>query len=257
MMWRILLIMLLLAAPARASEMEVDLELVLAVDVSRSMDVDEQKLQREGYVEAFRHPDVIDAITAGLNGRIAVTYIEWAGSSLQKIVIPWTLIEGPAAAARFADNLSTAPIAYYHGTSISGSLLCAQPAFSANTFTSPRQVIDISGDGPNNIGVPVLGVRDRLVAAGITINGLPIMIKRASGFASIENLNVYYEDCVIGGPGAFIIAVRDIGKIAEAIRRKLVLEIAGRPATYSPAAAVERRIDCMIGERLRQRWMDP
>ncbi|CAN5140628.1 DUF1194 domain-containing protein [soil metagenome] len=259
MVLRAILCLLLLVLPARAAERDVDLELILAVDVSRSMDSDEQKLQRDGYVAAFRHADVVDAIMSGLHGRIAVTYIEWAGPTMQKIVQPWTVIDSAAAANQFADTLAAAPISYYHGTSISSGLLFAAPAFAANDFTSPRQVIDISGDGPNNMGSPAPGARDQLVQAGITINGLPIMLKRPSGFASIEHLDIYYEDCVIGGHGAFIVPVQDIGKIAQAIRRKLVLEIAGRPPVFISAAAASRppRIDCQIGERQRQRWMDP
>ena len=99
--------------------------------------------------------------------------------------------------------------------------------------------------------------RDPLVALGVTINGLPIMIKRPGGFASIENLDIYYEDCVIGGPGAFLVPVTDIQKLASAIRRKLVLEIAARPGHIVEVGEVraEPRVDCMVGEKLREQWM--
>ncbi|HTN96480.1 MAG TPA: DUF1194 domain-containing protein, partial [Nordella sp.] len=137
------------------------------------------------------------------------------------------------------------------------SLLFVGPTFENNGIAGSRRVIDVSGDGPNNMGVPVLTARDPLVAQGITINGLPIMIKRAGGFASIENLDMYYEDCVIGGTGAFLVPVNDIRNLALAIRRKLVLEIAARPVLLQKAseAAPEPRIDCMIGEKLREQWM--
>jgi hypothetical protein len=144
-----------------------------------------------------------------------------------------------------------------HGTSIANGLLYVGPSFEGNGIAGERRVIDVSGDGPNNMGVPVIAARDPLIAVGITINGLPIMIKRAGGFASIENLDVYYEDCVIGGTGAFLVPVTDIQKLATAIRRKLVLEIAARPEPIRKASELksESRIDCMIGEKLREQWM--
>jgi hypothetical protein len=257
---RLLMAALALALPLRAglaADTPVDLELVLAVDVSRSMDLDEQALQRNGYVEAFRHKEVIEAIASGPQGRIAVSYVEWAGPSYQQVLVPWTVIEGEAAARAFADRLVQAPISRERGTSIANSLLFVGTTFTGNGLAGSRRVIDVSGDGPNNMGVPVETARDPLVAEGVTINGLPIMIKRAGGFASIENLDIYYEDCVIGGPGAFLVTVTDIRNLASAIRRKLVLEIASRPVLLQKAAETksEPRIDCMIGEKLREQWM--
>lgn len=240
-----------------AVDTQVDLELVLAVDVSRSMDMDEQALQRDGYVAAFRHKDVIDAIASGPSGRIAVSYVEWAGPAFQTTLVPWTIIDGPAAAHAFADRLASAPMSREHGTSISNGLIYVGPSFEGNGFAGDRRVIDVSGDGPNNMGVPVVVARDPLIQSGVTINGLPIMIKRPGGFASIENLDIYYEDCVIGGTGAFLVPVTDIQKLASAIRRKLVLEIAARPVglVKASAAKAESRVDCMIGEKLREQWM--
>jgi hypothetical protein len=245
------------SAAVAAADTPVDLELVLAVDVSRSMDSDEQVLQRDGYVEAFRHKDVIDAIASGANGRIAVSYVEWAGATYQRTLVPWTIIDGEAAAHAFADRLAAAPITREHGTSIANGLIYVGPSFEGNGFVGGRRVIDVSGDGPNNVGMPVVAARDPLVAKGVTINGLPIMIKRPGDFASIENLDIYYEDCVIGGTGAFLVPVTDIQKIASAIRRKLVLEIAAQPARVVPASEVKAqpRVDCMIGEKLREQWM--
>jgi hypothetical protein len=244
--------------PAAAAE-PVDLELVLAVDVSRSMDADELALQRQGYANAFRHPDVIQAITSGARGRIAVTYVEWAGPSFQATVVPWTMVGGRAEAEAFATRIEAAPLTREMGTSISGGLVFAGQQFDGSPFAGDRQTIDVSGDGPNNMGLPVAMIRDRIVDRGITINGLPIMLKPAYTFSAfgIPNLDVYYEDCVIGGPGAFMITVDDMARFETAVRRKLVLEIAGLPARVMPAAAGSikaPRIDCMIGEKSRGNW---
>lgn len=247
---------------ASAQDMDVDLELVLAVDVSRSMDPAEQDLQKQGYIEALQHPEVLAAIRAGFLGRIAVTYAEWAGPGSHRIIAPWALIDGAESAAAFTRTIASQPISYLHGTSISGALLFSSGQFEANGFRSLRQVIDVSGDGPNNMGPPVLQVRESVLNRGITINGLPIMINADYlGGYSIPNLDVYYEDCVIGGPGAFLVTIESIDRIAEAIRRKLVLEIAGvQPAIQRVAETFpsrEPRVDCLIGEKLRRRWMDP
>jgi hypothetical protein len=254
------------AAPAAAQEPDyVDLELVLAVDVSRSMDRLEQEIQRAGYVAAFRHPQVLQAITGGLHGRIAVLYLEWAGSDLQEVVVPWTLVDGPGSAADFADRLEAAPLRDATRTSISGGLAFAARRFAESGVFGLRRVIDLSGDGPNNMGPPVTAVRDELVAQGITINGLPRLISGGGGFLDIELLDLYYEDCVIGGPGAFLVPVTDLAHFGSAIRRKLILEIAGppsaRPPGVQPAAArrvqAERPpVDCLIGERLWRTWME-
>lgn len=248
--------------PARAAEMPVDLELILAVDVSRSMDTEEQMLQRDGYVAALTHPDIITAITQGFHGRIALSYVEWAGPEVQAEVMDWQVIDGPASAAAFAAGLGRAPIQRFRGTSISNGLAYLAPQFDNNGYEGTRRVIDVSGDGPNNMGIPIEMVRESVVRAGITINGLPIMIK-TGGFASIDNLDVYYEDCVIGGTGAFLVVVRSADQFAEAIRRKLMLEIAGPAPRAIPepraipaaAAAGGTRIDCLIGEKLREQWM--
>jgi hypothetical protein len=252
----------LLCATAMADEVDVDLELVLAVDVSRSMDPTEQELQKQGYIEALQHPEVIAAIREGFLGRIAVTYVEWAGPGLQQVIAPWTLVDGEESAKALADRIASQPVSFLHATSISGAILFASGLFDQSGFRGTRQVIDVSGDGPNNMGYPVLQAREAVLERGITINGLPIMIHaQFTGGYSIPNLDVYYEDCVIGGPGAFLVTVESIDRIAEAIRRKLVLEIAGRMPEIMHAAAAfpepERRIDCLIGEKLRRRWMDP
>ncbi|MDQ7249607.1 DUF1194 domain-containing protein [Dongia sedimenti] len=213
---------------ARAADTPVDLELVLAVDVSRSMDPDELQLQRDGYVAALTHPDIIAAIRSGARHRIALSYVEWAGPGMQYTAVDWRAIDGEASARAFADALAQAPIQAFRGTSISDGLAYIQSRFDGNGFAAPRRVIDVSGDGPNNMGMPVELAREAVLRAGITINGLPIMIKQAGGFAAIDNLDVYYQDCVIGGAGAFLLVVKSPDQFAEAIRRKLVLEIADR-----------------------------
>jgi hypothetical protein len=246
-----------LGSPARAAEKAVDLELILAVDISRSMDPDEQQMQRNGYVAAITNPDLVAAITHGPNKRIALSYIEWAGPGTQNIVVDWRAIDGAAAAQAFADALAAAPLQTYRGTSISGGITFAKSRFDDSGFTAPRRVIDVSGDGPNNMGMPIELAREEVVRAGITINGLPIMIKQMGDFLSVDNLDVYYQDCVIGGSGAFLEIVRSADQFEAAIRRKLVLEIADQ-APRSPLIRVAdaKRIDCMIGEKLRQRWMN-
>jgi hypothetical protein len=240
---------------------EVDLELVLAVDVSLSMDMDEQRLQREGYVGAFRHPQVWQAIATGGTGRIGVTYIEWAGQLTQQTVLPWTLIDGPEAAKAFADKLESAPISRARMTSVSGALYYSARELERSPYKGTRRVIDISGDGPNNSGVPAEMARDEIVAKGIVINGLPIMLKRElpSGFFDITNLDEYYASCVIGGTGAFTIPVRSREEFASATRRKLILEISGLP-DEAPARIIKVQVrpfaDCMVGERLWQRYLN-
>jgi hypothetical protein len=248
---------LALGPAGAAAETAVDLELVLAVDVSGSMDMDEHAVQRRGYVEAFLHPEVIAAIRSGPSGRIAVAYVEWAGPTAQVVTVPWTLVEDAATAEAFAAALDDAPLARIRGTSISGGLRFAAPLFAGNGHEGLRRVIDVSGDGPNNAGPPVVPARDAVLAAGIVINGLPIALK-TPGYSAIggTELVAYYRDCVIGGPGAFVVPVTAAEQLVEAIRQKLILEIAGLPPRLVPAAATAQApaVDCLIGERLRRVW---
>lgn len=240
---------------AAQGEIEVDLELVLAVDISLSMDGEEQRLQREGYVAAIVHDEVIAAIRDGLHGRIALTFVEWAGTASQFVVVPWTLIDGDDAARAFAANLASMPLRRAFRTSISGVLDFGYAQFEASGFRGLRRVIDVSGDGANNQGMLVAPARDRVVERGVVINGLPIMIEATSynSFFDLANLHHYFEDCVIGGPGAFVIPITDREHFASAIRRKLILEIAGSEPRITPTA--ERApVDCTIGEKQWQRW---
>jgi len=241
-----------------ARAIPVDVELIIAVDVSYSMDPEEQALQREGYILALTSKEFLHALRQGANGRIAITYFEWAGQFDQKIILPWRLIDGPEAADAVAAEITRAPYRRASRTSIAGALRFAKPLFDDSGYKGLRRVIDVSGDGTNNAGPLIVPTRDDVLAAGITINGLPIMLKRPNiGSLDIENLDVYYEDCVIGGPGAFVIPIREREKFIEATRTKLVLEIAGRQpeARIVPASSQVPRISCTIGERMwQERW---
>lgn len=250
--------------PAAAQEFDlpVDVELVLAVDVSGSMDQEEHAVQRRGYVEALGHPDFVRAVRTGGFQRIALIYVEWAGPGRQTIVLPWTAVADEEDAERISSHLAAAPVSFMRGTSISSILDFALPLFDDNGFEGVRRVIDISGDGPNNMGDPVLPSRDRVLEAGITINGLPIMIRPSMRAGpNSPGLDDYYRDCVIGGPGAFVLPVDDLHHMAEAIRQKLILDIAGLPEADLPGVIPVQAgpsVDCMIGERQRRGfWMEP
>ncbi|MGY4626287.1 DUF1194 domain-containing protein [Bradyrhizobium sp. USDA 4486] len=245
-------------AAADKDAQTVDVELILAVDVSYSMDMDELAVQREGYAQALQSKEFLQALKLGPNGRIAVTYFEWAASSDQKIIIPWRLVDGPETADAVAAEIMKTPIRRASRTSISGAINFAMPLFEEDPYRGLRRVIDISGDGPNNNGGPVTVARDAALEKGIVINGLPIMVKEPSySTMDIDNLDYYYEDCVIGGPGAFVISIKDREKFKEAIRTKLLMEVAGR-TPERPVVAVadkdkEPRVNCMIGEKI---WSD-
>jgi hypothetical protein len=247
-----------LAQRGETAAVAVDVEVVLAVDVSYSMDPEEQALQREGYMTALTSHEFLQALKQGAHGRIALTYFEWAGTNHQEIIVPWRLIDGPESADGFAADIGRARYTRASRTSISGALLFAAPLFEGSGFHGLRRVIDVSGDGVNNSGPPVTVVRDEVLGKHITINGLPILLKRPNpSTLDIDNLDVYYEDCVIGGPGAFVIPIKTREQFKDAIRTKLVLEIAGRtqePRSV-PAAAAAPRVSCLIGERLwQERW---
>lgn len=238
-----------------ADEIAVDLELVLAVDASLSMDMYERQLQRRGYVAAFRSPAVIEAILSGPRQRIVVAYVEWGDPETQVVVIPWTIIDGTESSERFAARLHAAPINRFFGTSIAQALAFSDQLLGGNGFFGDRSVIDISGDGPNNLGPPVVPVRDTVVSHGVTINGLPIMIRTrwGGGLYNIVGLDEYYRDCVIGGATAFIVAVRSLDRFAEAIERKLIMEIVSTTQSSSivPIADIRppAQTDCLAGER--------
>jgi hypothetical protein len=247
---------------AKGGATEVDVELVLAVDISYSMDMEEQKLQRDGYIQALTSPEVLKAIRGGLIGKIAVTYFEWAGVNTQRVVVPWQIIDGPETADAFVAKLNATPISRWSRTSVSGAILYGQELFENNGFDAARRVLDISGDGANNSGGPVPEARDRAVKSGIVINGLPIMIYngRRSVF-DMDDLDDYYTDCVIGGPGSFMIAIKERDQFVAATRTKILREVAGNPDAVplpggmwimranSEQEAPRKKMDCRVGEK--------
>src|SRR5258705_6406997 len=191
------------------------------------MDMDELAVQREGYAQAIVSKDFLQALRTGPSSKVAVTYFEWSMSGDEKIIIPWRVIDGPESADAVAAEIMKTPVRRGSSTSISGAINFALRLFEENPYRGLRRVIDISGDGPNNDGAPVTSARDAALEKGVIINGLPIMVREPSySTIDIENLDLYYEDCVIGGPGAFIMTIRDREKFQEAIRTKLVLEVA-------------------------------
>jgi hypothetical protein len=238
----------------------VDVELIIAVDVSASMDLDELAVQREGYAQAIVSKEFLQALKTGPNGKVAVTYFEWSASNDQKIIIPWRLIDGPESADAVAAEIMKTPVRQRSSTSISGAINFAVPLFEQIPYRALRRVIDISGDGPNNKGAAVTSARDAALQKGITINGLPIMVKAPSHSrmsTDIDNLDFYYQDCVIGGPGSFVASIKDRDTFKEAIRTHLQLEVAGRIPEYpdDPAAEKKPRVSCLIGEKLwEDRW---
>ena len=257
------LLVLMHSRHAIAQETEVDVQLILAVDVSRSMSPRELEIQRRGYAEALVSDDVIKAIQGGLLGRVAIQYIEWAGDYSQRVIVDWTLVENRDQASNIADRLVAKFDDSLRRTSISSALDYARSSFAANAFTSPRRVIDISGDGPNNAGAPVLEARARALEDGIVINGLPLMTK--DGFYSrynLDDLDEYYRQCVIGGPASFVVPVLDWEQFPTAVRYKLVQELAIVPTSsivrnasfHIPKSAA---YDCLIGEKMwRRRRLD-
>ena len=251
-------LLVLFALPAWAVERFVDVELVLAVDVSRSMSPRELEIQRRGYATALTDPSVIQAIQEGPNGRVALIYVEWAGWNSQRVIVPWTVVSNADEARAFASRLTAEFNSALRRTSISGLLDYASGLFEANDVRSLRRVIDISGDGPNNHGRPVVAARDEVLAKGIAINGLPLMTKEGMGWQwHLDDLDEYYRHCVIGGPSAFVIPVLEWAHFPEAVRRKLILELVGLPA--GPGTGPVHRAqgyDCLIGEKIWDRLMD-
>ena len=267
-----MLLALLVVGPSAAfaqAPADVDIELILAVDVSMSMDPEEQRLQRDGYVSAFRDPNIIKAIKAGPHGRIAVTYIEWAGPANQQQLLPWTLIDGAPTAETFIAELTSKPYSRYRMTSISSALEFANHQFGTGPYRGVRRVIDVSGDGANNSGAPLAPIRDQLVASGVVINGLPIIMRPTMSWSSwdIPNLDRYYANCVIGGAGSFMVPITTREEFASATRQKLLLEISGimtqpriihaqanGPDDGQTGRQPNGKYDCTVVERNFRRW---
>ena len=231
-----------LASSAPAAPQAVDLELVLAADNSQSIDRSEALLQRQGVAAAFKHPDVVRAIQSGTYGRIAVAYIDWSSLPFTKLTLDWRIVSDKASADGFADALLGAPYVYGQGTAIGETLAIAARLIETNAIEGTQRSIDVSGDGPNNTGPPVHQMRDEIAARRITINGLPVISTGEYGdgdwglyYGQLEN---YYLNCVIGGPRAFAIPAKGFQEFAEAVRRKLVLEISDTDLAPSPTIKI-------------------
>jgi hypothetical protein len=227
------------AAPVRAET--VDVALIFAADVSRSIDDDEFKLQRQGYAAAVTSPRVLKAIAAGAHGAVAICFVEWSGPEEQEVVADWTVVRDGESAASFAATLLHAPRSFVGRTSISAALDFSRGYFAKSGVTAERRVIDVSGDGTNNSGRPVLDARAEAIAAGITINGLAIINEHPNPgyFAHTqppEGLPAYYQQNVVGGTGGFLLVVKDFKSFGDAITEKLVSEIA---AAEHPMRAAE------------------
>jgi hypothetical protein len=240
---------------AHAQATAVDLELILAVDVSGSIDPVEAQLQREGYMAALSSDAVIEAIRSGVLGRIALTYVEWAGIEHQQTLVEWRIIESRADAEVFVAALAEVPLRRARRTSISGAIRYAATLL-ANDIESTRQVIDISGDGPNNSGPLVSDARDAAMAEGIVINGLPIINDRPNPFGlhTMKELDLYFENCVIGGRGAFIVVAESFDDFATAVLSKLILEISDIRPGPNP---LHRHASLMPAGMPPLRWLAP
>src|SRR5690242_15553217 len=230
-----LFILVLLALPSEAQDRtqdkkDIDLALALGIDISGSIDPEEAKLQRQGYVMAFRDPVIVKAILGGPNGRIAVAYYEWSDSWMQKLLIDWTLLDSEQAIADFATRLDEEPISIARRTSISGAIRYAIPLFGRSPYEPTRKVLDISGDGSNNDGGLVTDMRYEALKDRIVINGLPIMNDRPNpfGFPNEADLDRYYLHCVTGGPRSFVEVARNFEDFPRAVRKKLLQEVAER-----------------------------
>ena len=232
----VVLLALSLGAPVAAQqpatgEVKVDVELILMADGSDSIDDPEFDLQRGGYAKALRHPSVFEAIRGGFLGQIALSYVEWSGPYLQVPIVPWTLIRNEKDLEDFAFLLERKPRELYGGGTAPGNaILYGAESLLTNAFNGRRRVIDISGDGPDRNGIPSAFGRDQAVAQGITINGLPILL-------DFPGLDVFFRENVIGGRGAFVIAATSFEDFYDAVRKKLILEIADNPNDAAPQTA--------------------
>lgn len=220
--------------PARAED-SVDVLLVLAVDVSRSVDEEQARLQREGYYEALTDPQVIETVRGGMLGAVGVCYMEWSGADWQRVIAPWTRIASVEEAEAWVEVLRQSPPRAIGWTSVSGAIDYSRRLLADAPWFGMRKVVDVSGDGVNNSGRPSHEARDEAVAEGIIINGLPILEQRP--FHGSIPLDEYYRRNVVGGPGSFVIPADDFRSFARAVRRKLILEIAGMPVPGGVARA--------------------
>ena len=225
--------LVLAASPASAqttAEEVVDLELVLLADATGSIDTAEIKFQREGYASAITDPQVLNAITGGLHGKIAVTYVEWGDLNSQQVVVPWTVISDAGGAQKIAKVLRTMPRLAFGSNAIGAALIRGMQLLETNAYKGLRRVIDLSADSANNWnGPPIPEVRDVITAKGITINGLAILCRdlECGGRPVTYDLEEAFRRDIVGGPGAFVVTAGDMKSFAAAVKRKLILEIAG------------------------------
>lgn len=226
--WAVAVFIAAMSTTARAAD-EVDLELVLLADASRSIDNAEIRFQRQGYADAITHPEVLSAIEQGFRQKIAVTYVEWADASSQEVVVPWMIIDGKDAAATFATALLEAPRIAFGPNAIGSALAAAQALIESNDIEAFRRVIDFSGDSANSFsGIPLPAARASALMADITINGLAILCRDddCGGRPNLYDLEDAFAKTIIGGPGSFVVTADDRLSFADAVRRKLILEIA-------------------------------
>jgi hypothetical protein len=252
--WRVVVAAIALAvlwSPAAGELVGVDLQLVIAIDVSASMDESRRRVQREGYARAIRSAEVLAAIKSGPHGRIAIACFRWASPDYQRVIVPWTIVETPADADAVARAIEREPLAAEGGTSISAALLFSERLLHAAGVRADRKIIDVSGDGPNNSGPLLSPARHSVLASGVTINGLAIAPlrkeERTFGPFAPTTIRSYYQDCVIGGAGAFVIAVDEVGDFEPAIRTKLTTEIAELHPLTQRVAYVSKHplaVDC-------------
>jgi hypothetical protein len=208
----------------------VDLELVLLADASGSIDDAEIRFQRQGYASAITHPEVLGAIAQGFDQRIAITYVEWGMTGSQDVVVPWTIVDGPDSAAAFADALMEAPRRAFGRNAIGEALAFGQALIESNDLNGYRNVIDLSADSANSWnGLSIAEARASALAADIVINGLAILCRHCSGRPVRYDLEAAFAERIIGGPGSFVISATGDEHFADAVRKKLVLEIAGTP----------------------------
>jgi hypothetical protein len=221
-------------ARAAGAPVPVDAAIVLAADVSRSIDDEEFALERRGYADAIQSQQLIDAISTGPHGAIALAYVEWAGDGEEKVVVDWAVIHNQADARAFVAALNAAPRSYLGRTAIGAAIDFSFALFAESALETSRRVIDVSGDGTNNQGRPVTAARDAAVGAGAVINGLAIFNRKAAsmgGYLAMHTnppggLAHYYRENVIGGEGAFVVPIDDFRSFGEAMMRKLLNEIA-------------------------------
>lgn len=226
------------AVAAAEAQETVDLELVLLADASGSIDDGEIRFQRQGYAAAITHPDVLSAITGNLHQRIAVTYVEWGDANSQAVVVPWTIIAGAEDAEAFAQKLLGVPRLAFGRNAIGSALAAAEALIETNAVAGLRRVIDFSGDSANNWnGPPIEPVRRRIVAKGITINGLAILCRDVDcgGRSAGYDLEQAFAARIVGGPGSFVVTADSRPSFAAAVRRKLILEIAGLEPFFAVA----------------------